>query len=301
MPKAAREMPTSGAEAAGGIATRESLCWAEVASLSPALYPEIIHGFSTRKGAGKRAKGRVDFREPPEGDGKIYRQSLSDLAKELGIAQARIVYPEQEHGNRVLVLNKDDPPADLAALRKERADAIVTNIANLAIAVRTADCVPILLYDPRGGAIGAVHAGWRGTVAGVLARTVQVMVKEFNCEPINLAAAIGPAISMQSFEVDEPVLGQFRDRFPFWSRFTRPARHGKWLVDLKMINAYILASLGVQERNLECSPLCTVQDKEWLYSHRREGEEAGRMLNFIMLHAAQKRKTFRLTRGKGNP
>ncbi len=282
MSKAAPKMPTAAA-ATGGIVARENLCWAEVASLSAALYPEIVHGFSTRKGTGKRAKGRVDFRGPPEGDGKVFRQSLSDLAKELGVAQTRIVYPEQEHGSGVLVLNKEEPPADPAALRRERADAVVTNIAGLVIGVRTADCVPILLYDPRGGAVGAVHAGWRGTVAGVLPRAVQAMVKAFNTEPVNLAAAIGPAISMQSFEVDEPVLGQFRERFPFWSRFTKPARHGKWLVDLKMINAYILASLGVQERNLECSPLCTVIDKEWLYSYRREGEEAGRMLNFIML------------------
>ena len=173
-------------------------------------------------------------------------------------------------------------PGDPSELRMERADAIITDVPNLAIAVRTADCVPILLYDTRAGVVAAIHAGWRSTVAGILTKTLKIMAKEFNTEGSVLVGAIGPGIGYDSFEVEEPVLARFRERFDFWSRFARPTRNNRWLVDLKMINAYVLASTGMPEKNLLLSPLCTVQENELFYSYRREGEEAGRMLNFIM-------------------
>ncbi|MEW6775903.1 MAG: peptidoglycan editing factor PgeF [Bdellovibrionota bacterium] len=244
----------------------------------------IFHGFTTKKPFTRKGKVvHFNFREPPEGDGKIFRQSLTELAKESGVSQSRIIYPQQEHGAEVLTIMQENPPSDFETLRQVRADAVVTDIPGLLIGVRTADCVPILLYDERAGIVAAVHAGWRGTVAGVLERTLEILFKQFHSEPATLHAAVGPSVSFESFEVDEQVLARFRERFAFWSRFARPTRGNKWFIDLKMINAYILAAAGISEKALDVSPHCTVQDKALFYSYRREGDGAGRMLNFIGL------------------
>lgn len=248
-------------------------------------YPEIRHGFGTRKGAGRRAKGKVDFLEPPRGDEKTYEQCLNELARDLGLRTDRIVFPQQVHGADVLVIKSESLPENPLELRDQRADAVVTNVPELAIGVRTADCVPILLYDTRSRAIGVVHAGWRGTVAGVLERTLKTMAQEFGTESSTLCAVIGPAIGPRAFEVDEPVLARFRDRFDFWSRFAQPGRGGKWYIDLKLIHAYLLASAGVEERSLDLCQLCTLERKDLFYSYRRDGDSAGRMLNFIMLRS----------------
>lgn len=270
------------AEQSDPTVARGNLTWVELEPMVQG-YPELIHGFGTKVGSGRRARARIDFADPAEGtDAKPFKQNVTDLAKDLGIKPERIVYPRQEHGARVLVLREGELPEDLEAVREERADAIITDAANLALAIRTADCVPILLYDSRAGVVAAIHAGWRSTVAGILEKTLKIMAKEFNTEGSVLVAAIGPAIGFDSFEIEEPVLAKFRDRFDFWSRFARPTRNNRWLVDLKMMNAYILASTGMSEKNLLLSPLCTVQENELFYSFRREGEGAGRMINFIM-------------------
>lgn len=270
------------AEQADPTVARGNLTWVEHEPVTLG-YPELAHGFGTKLGAGRRARAKIDFSDPPEGgDAKPLKQNLTDLAKDLGIAQERVVYPRQEHGARVLVIRQDEMPESLEGLREERADALITDVPNLALAIRTADCIPILLYDHRAGVIAAVHAGWRSTVAGILEKTLKIMAKEFNTEGSVLVAAIGPGIGFDSFEIEEPVLSKFRERFDFWSRFARPTRNNRWLMDLKMINAYILASTGMPEKNLLLSPLCTVQENELFYSYRREGDGAGRMLNFIM-------------------
>ena len=145
-------------------------------------------------------------------------------------------------------------------------DALVTNTPGIALTVFTADCTPILFHDPVTGAVGAAHAGWRGTAAGIAAKTVEAMVREYGCKPEHIRAAIGPNLAKCCFETDADVpdamlaaLG--REASPFIE-----PRGGKFHVDLKEINALWLKKAGV--RHIEISNDCTMCQPDRFWSHR---------------------------------
>lgn len=177
------------------------------------------------------------------------------------------------------------PPAQLATLKQihsarvvavDRAgyagegDALVTNTPGVLVGVKTADCVPILLVDPERRAAAAVHAGWRGSAAGILTRAVEAMTRQFGCRPESLLAAIGPAIGECCYEVGPEVAREFGDE-----------SGGKVHLDLAGINLRQLTLAGVPERNIEVMGLCTFCEPTQFYSFRREKEEAGRMFSVV--------------------
>lgn len=248
----------------------------------------LVHGFGTRKQAGTKSRSVANFAAPFTANGAFDTKSaVADLGKELGFAAKNILFPKQVHGNRVLVF--DSAPPDPEEVRQTEADAIITNVPGLLIGVMTADCLPILIHDPNRKVVAAIHAGWRGTLNQVARRTLEILVKDFRCEPGDLAVALGPSISGQSFEVDESLLNQFRQTFEYWSRYARPQRQAKWLIDFRMINAHMLALMGLEERNFWISTHCTYLEKDLFHSYRRDGEQAGRMFNFIGLKAQKGR------------
>jgi len=155
-------------------------------------------------------------------------------------------------------------------------DALVTDTAGLMVGVRTADCVPILLADSRRRAVAAVHAGWRGTLARIAARAVDAMGREFGTRPLDLVAAIGPAIGPCCYEVGPDVAGKFAALAPELAACRSPAH-----LDLVEINRKILAEAGVPEARIRAAGLCTSCRAADFYSYRREGERAGRMLTAI--------------------
>jgi YfiH family protein len=149
-------------------------------------------------------------------------------------------------------------------------DALVTNRPGLVIAVRTADCYPILLADARNRAVAAVHAGWRGTAAHIVDRALEKMNAEFGTSPANVHAAIGPGIGVCCYEVGEEVARQFG----FDSR-----TH----LDLALENRKQLEAAGVAPQNIETPGVCTYCDAERFFSYRREKEKAGRMISYIRI------------------
>jgi len=149
-------------------------------------------------------------------------------------------------------------------------DALVTNQPGLVVSIRTADCYPILLADARNRAVAAIHAGWRGTAAQIVLKTLEKMEAEFGTEPRDVVAAIGPGIGVRCYEVGEDVSRQFG--------FT-----GKTHLDLGSENRKQLESAGVPAQNIEALGVCTFCDAERFFSYRREKEKAGRMTSFIML------------------
>ncbi len=145
-------------------------------------------------------------------------------------------------------------------------DALVTNEPGLALFVSTADCTPILLHDPVTGAVGATHAGWRGTASAIAARTVEAMTAHFGCDPKNICAAIGPNAGVCHFETDADVPEAMRNAFgnsvdPFIH-----AKGDKYYVNLKEINALILRRAGVC--NITVSEHCTMCQPQRFWSHR---------------------------------
>ncbi|MGH9660897.1 MAG: polyphenol oxidase family protein, partial [Bryobacteraceae bacterium] len=147
-------------------------------------------------------------------------------------------------------------------------DALITSTAGVRVAVRTADCVPILLVDPVRRAIAAVHAGWRGTVAGIAAKTVRAMTARFGTRGADLHAALGPGIGECCFEVGPEVAVQF-------------GRHGRVHVDLYEHLSRQLLAEAVPAQSIYTSRLCSVCSGSGFHSYRRDGNSAGRMLNFV--------------------
>jgi YfiH family protein len=169
---------------------------------------------------------------------------------------------KQIHSNLVFV-------ADRPGLLGE-GDALITDRPGLAISIRTADCYPILLADGRNRAIAAIHAGWRGTVAQIVIETLEKMRFEFDTQPIDISAAIGPGIGACCYEVGEDVSSQFGFAI-------------RTHLDLASENRKQLEKAGVLPQKIEALGDCTFCNAERFFSYRREKEKAGRMTSFIML------------------
>jgi polyphenol oxidase len=164
-------------------------------------------------------------------------------------------------------------------------DALTANTPRILLAVQTADCLPILIADERSGAFSAAHAGWRGTLACIVARTVERMQQEYDSRPHDLHAALGPAISAAVFEVGPEVLVEFKDRFAYAEELisdTQP--NGKGLLNLNLANVRQLIACGVRGDRIYDSALCTWLRNDLFFSHRRErGHEkpVGRLMGVI--------------------
>lgn len=191
--------------------------------------------------------------------------NLHILADALGFDENKLVMTHQIHSNTVRVVTEQDH-VSLCHRDYPDCDGLVTNTPGVTLLVFTADCTPLLLYDPVTGAVGAAHAGWRGTASAIGAKCVEAMVKNFGSDPKNIRAAIGPNIAMCHFETDEDVPQAMRDAFgdavePFMEK-----RGEKYHLDLKAINAMVLRRAGVE--TIDISDDCTCCSPERFWSHR---------------------------------
>jgi YfiH family protein len=193
----------------------------------------------------------------------------SRLAAAIGLDAGRVVWMNQVHGDRVEVV---DGPQDSAV---DDTDALVTTVAELALAVVTADCVPVLLADARAGVVAAVHAGRVGAQRGVVARAVEAM-STVGAHPADISALLGPAVSGAHYEVPEAMADDVQAALP-GSRTTTSA--GTPGLDLRAGIACQLKALGISA--IDVDPRCTVADPE-LFSHRRHAP-TGRLASLVWL------------------
>jgi purine-nucleoside/S-methyl-5'-thioadenosine phosphorylase / adenosine deaminase len=227
----------------------------------------INHAFTTRQnGLGARNSG---IKSPGDWDA---------VAEVFRISPDRLVTVNQVHGDTIVSVDEKN----YRALKAARADALITDAPGIAISVETADCVPVLLFDPVTRAIAAIHAGWRGMVKKIVQKTVTKMQDRFGSDPSRMIAAIGPAIGPECYEVDEPVMGPMREAFSFWQEVTKTREAGRWSLDLVKTGKTELARLGLVEKNIHSLGLCTSCRNDLFYSFRDEGR-TGRMLSVIML------------------
>jgi YfiH family protein len=183
----------------------------------------------------------------------------------------RLATVRQIHSNRVVVA---DQPGDLG-----EGDALVTNLPGLTLAIRTADCLPILMADTQSRAVAAVHAGWRGTAQQIVIETLQTMAKEFGTTSANVVIAIGPGIGPCCYEVGPDVASQFSELFPEIPGFG--AAHAK--LDLPEANLRQLRRNGGITGQMVASGLCTRCLPEQFHSFRRDREAAGRMVSAVAI------------------
>ena len=201
------------------------------------------------------------------------------LAAALPVADVgHIILPHQVHDSVVKVI-------DEASLGRqdllEGVDALVTRQTGVCIGVSTADCIPIIIYDPLQHCAAAVHAGWRGTVKRIVEKTVGLMVTDFGSDSSELRAVIGPGISLKNFEVGQEVYDEFQSAgFPM-ERIA--VKYAKWHIDLPLCNRLQLESAGVRAENIDEAGLCTYDRVDDYFSARRLGIASGRIYTGIVL------------------
>lgn len=186
----------------------------------------------------------------------------------------------QVHGSDVLVLRDHDDPRS----ESERCDALATNLKGLLLGVKTADCVPVIIGDPRSGACAAVHAGWRGTLAGIVKRALAVLRVEFGTDARDVRAALGPAALGCCYEVGADVVEPFRAKFKDADSLFKPTDAGHALVDLHEANRRQLVESGVAAERVHALPLCTMCRPDLFFSYRQDRKlygRTGRLLSVI--------------------
>jgi polyphenol oxidase len=156
-------------------------------------------------------------------------------------------------------------------------DALVSNTPRILLAVKTADCVPILIGDPATRTFAAVHAGWRGTSSSIVARAIEAMVREYGSNPANLQAAIGPAAGGCCYEVGTDVIDVFKERFPYGGDLLTFTRDGHARIDLHTANRNQLIEHGVPAGQIYVAPVCTMDRNDLFFSYRREKQLHGRV------------------------
>ena len=187
------------------------------------------------------------------------------LGDALGFSIGDLVLTRQTHTNWVRAVTRGDCNGCFHRDYPE-CDALVTNDPGVALTIFTADCTPILFHDPVTGAVGAAHAGWRGTASAIVLKTVEAMVRSYGCDPANIRAAIGPNLSKCCFETDWDVPEAMLAALGGEARPFIEARGEKFHVDLKEINALWLRKAGV--RHIEISDACTMCQPHRFWSHR---------------------------------
>jgi YfiH family protein len=226
------------------------------------------HGFTTRRGGTSEPPFDALNLGGAVGDepGRVSR-NWALLERETGLSFARV---RQVHGARAV-------RADAAGPSGEEADVVVSRTPGVAACVSVADCVPVLLADPETGAVAAVHAGWRGTLARAAAEGVRALAEESHAPPARLIACVGPAIGPCCYEVSPELAARFRAELDAGVVVggDRPR------LDLWRANALLLRAAGLAASRVEVIGRCTSCERELFFSHRRDGGRTGRQTAFI--------------------
>lgn len=167
---------------------------------------------------------------------------------------------------------------------EERADAQISDLKNILVGAKTADCVPVLIGDPQTGAFASVHAGWRGTAASIVAKTVKEMSCVYGSDPSDMISAIGPAACRRNYEIGQDVIDAFAQNFEGSEKYFTATREGHALVDLHLANKDQLIDGGLSAKNIFSAPLCTMERPDLFFSYRLEKQKfgkTGRLLSVI--------------------
>ena len=243
------------------------------------------HCFTTRLGGvsqGYLASLNIAIKDD-ESEAAV-RRNIEILGEELGFKPEDLVLTHQRHTDIVRVVGKADRQG---CFHRDYpfCDALVTNDPGVALMVYTADCTPILFWDPVTGAVGAAHAGWRGTAAAIGAKTVEAMTRAFGSRPEDIRAAIGPNIAQCHFETDADVPEAMISAFGADMHAFIRQDGAKYHLDLKAINAWILRRAGVQ--HIEISTDCTYCQCDRFWSHRATGGLRGSQGAVILCREGQ--------------
>lgn len=216
----------------------------------------------------------LSFSSTPHRDIVVNNRRL--LAGAMGVSEDDLYMPSQVHKTRIVHVSPTTTREELMDT-----DALITRHPGLCIAVMSADCVPVLLYDRRNNVVAAVHSGWRGTVARILEKTMREMHAHYGTQGNDLVAGIGPSVSKESYEVGEEVITAVQESFSEAHELLVPTHPQKAKLDLWNANRQQLLAFGVPDDQIEISNLCTVIHNDVFFSARKG--DAGRFAAGIRL------------------
>jgi len=239
--------------------------------------PGIVHAFSPRNHERKNgAIGELNFAiEDP-----FMRLHKQRFLRSIGIHKDDVFLVRQVHGDAVYTLK--GASASHAQVADVPADAILTRLIGMPIGVLTADCIPVVVYDPRLRVAGVIHAGRKGTAQRIVSKTIQAMQNIYGSKPQDILAGMGPGIGACCYEVSAECIEPFKKLYPDWAGFVKPSPSNKFMLDLFSANAEDAQMAGIDPKNISKMGVCTSCQVKRFFSYRREGP-TGRMLTVAML------------------
>ena len=243
------------------------------------IYPITQAIFSRKGGCSSAPWHSLNVGNTVGDDTQSVKHNLERLLKEIGHQEKQLAQVKQVHSSTVRIVNEANRPGEEFI----EADAMVTNKPGILLLMRFADCVPILLFDPRLKVIGILHAGWQGTLKKISSSAIKKMINVYHSEPSDIIAAIGPSIGPDHYEVGDDVAQEVKTVFGSQTKNILNNRDGKIFFDLWNANIILIKESGVTLT--EVSGICTACNVDDWFSHRQERGRTGRFGTFISLNA----------------
>lgn len=233
-------------------------------------FPDINFGFSTKIGLKRKGPFFFNMSMTVKDDKDIVNKNRNSFFNYFGLTYDNVVLQKQAHTDVITYVTSGGQIGE--------SDALITDKPNIGLAISSADCTPIFIFDNKNKLIAGVHSGWRGTEKKILLKTVNILFKEFGSSPENIFVYIGPSISQKNYEVGPEVAELFNEKY------TRQ-KGNKYLLDVNCANYDMIIDSGIPENNIENSKLCSFNMKNLLHSYRRDGIQSGRALGLIVMTA----------------
>lgn len=235
--------------------------------------PELIFGFSTKIGLERTAPYYFNLSLNVGDNPVIVHQNRLEFFNNIGLKYEQIAFQKQVHGDVIKFIEKPGFCGE--------SDAMICKQLGIGLAISTADCTPVFIYDTENKIIAAIHSGWRSTQKKIVKKTLLNLKHHFNSKPENLFCFIGPSISQKNYEVGSEVAVQFD------SKYINVIKHvtgsPKLLLDVRGANLDMLIDFGIPNKNIEVSSLCSFNETDLLHSYRRDGNVSGRALGVLAI------------------
>ena len=250
-------------------------------------YDFIKHGFSTRLGGVSSNHLSTMNLSFDRGDSaENVTMNYDRICHSLKLNNSSLVFSDQIHDSKIhKVTHLDAPKTKKYVKNLIGFDGLITNEPNLTLVTSYADCVPLYFVDPVHKAIGLSHSGWKGTVQKIGLKTIQAMKDNFDTDPTELIAVIGPSICFDCYEISEDVAMEFKHNFSpdVTNKILFQKENGKYQLDLWLTNQAILLEAGMQKENISNSNICTCCNSNLLFSHRASNGQRGNLAGFLCL------------------
>ena len=245
----------------------------------------LKHAFTTRLGGVSNAPySSLNLGPKTKDTPEAIRSNTEKLCEAIGVDFEALVVSDQVHEDQIYIVTEEDKGKGFERERDYKdIDALITNVPGIPLISYYADCVPLYIVDPVKRVVALAHAGWKGTVLKIGNKTVKKMMEVYGSRVEDIIVVIGPSIGLCCYEVDKGVISRFNTNFTDASSFVFPKGKNKYMLDLWAANSIALKDIGIKDRNIVISRLCTGCGTDLFFSHRMEGPLTGRMASIIQL------------------